>query len=131
MGDVLQQFAGDLTEDVIKAMVNSEFYKEFENMRTEDGCVHKGEFVVMLLHMINKVSSKDITMAAKVFEGLDIMGKGKISIRELEADMEQGMTAEAVYRRKSELESIQNQQMLDLQLQLRNAKKAGADNDRQ
>ena len=81
---VLTQFSGDISPQVLQAIVQAEFFDDFPDMRTQDGVVLKGEFVVMLLHMMKKISDADIKLCLKVFNGLDILENGMIAMDALD-----------------------------------------------
>ena len=61
-------------------MVRSEFFDDFPEMRTRPNAVLKGEFAVMLLHMMDKITDNDVEMCCKVFGGMDILDNGMIAI---------------------------------------------------
>jgi len=83
---VLEQFGGDLSDKTVRAIVQSEFWKDFPELRSQNNAVLKGEFIVMLLYMMKKVTSQDIQLCAKVFAGLDILANSRICLDDLAQD---------------------------------------------
>ncbi len=87
---ITQQFGEELSERTLRSIINTQFFKNVPNLRKDDKSIVKSEFVLLMLHMMNKVHDKDIQLASKIFDRLDTSGCGILS----EADqMEQIMKA--------------------------------------
>jgi len=83
---VLLQFTGELDREVVKAIVDADFFSEYPMIQMEKGVVNRSEFILLLLHMMQRISEQDLRLCLKVFDGLDILENGKLSPKMLEAD---------------------------------------------
>jgi hypothetical protein len=87
---ITQQFGEELSERTLRSILNSQFFSHIPNLRKDEKAIVKSEFVLLLLHMMNKVHDKDIMLASKIFDRLDTSCCGVLS----EADqMDQIMKA--------------------------------------
>jgi len=69
---VMNQFDEDLTAESLSRVSNSDFFESNPRLKTSNKDeTSKIEFVLGLLHMMGKVSNKDIYTACKTFDRLD------------------------------------------------------------
>ena len=73
---VMMQFGGQLSEETLRQILESDFFERIPNLRQHKHAISKAEFILMVLGMMNKVNDKDIIIVAKVFEMLDNKKEG-------------------------------------------------------
>jgi hypothetical protein len=76
---VVQQFCGDLSEEKLNAIFQSDMYARNPNLRSNPLEMSKMEFIVLILTLMNKVEEKDIILASKIFGKLDVNGDGVLN----------------------------------------------------
>ena len=91
---VLNQFAGDLSEAMLSKIFHSEIYERHPDLRASEDSMSKSEFILLLLEMMNKVEEKDIVLASRVFDKLDINGDGDLSTQDMTILKEKARAAE-------------------------------------
>lgn len=99
---VLNQFAGDLSEAMLSKIFHSEIYERHPDLRAFEDSMSKSEFILLLLEMMNKVEEKDIVLASRVFEKLDVNGDGDLSTEDMNTLKEKAREAEAEHRKIEE-----------------------------
>ena len=80
---VLNQFAGDLSEAMLSKIFHSEIYERHPDLRASKDSMSKSEFILLLLERMNKLAEKDIVLASRVFDKLDVNGDGTLSTEDM------------------------------------------------
>ena len=76
---ITQQFGDELSEKTLRSILKNDFFERIPNIRRSDKEIVKSEFVLLLLQMMNKVNEKDILLASKIFDRLDVQSEGVLS----------------------------------------------------
>jgi len=81
--EVIEQFGTKISERILQKILDNDFFERIENMKRQHTDVSnpkilKGEFMLMVLSMMGKLSDNDITMAAQIFDRLDSDGSGEL-----------------------------------------------------
>jgi len=76
---VLKQFGGDLSDEKLKMIFHSDMYARNPSLRRSAGEMTKMEFIILVLEIMNKVNEKDILLASKIFDRLDVNGDGSLN----------------------------------------------------
>lgn len=101
---VLNQFGGDLSNHMLQKIFHSEIYERHPHLQADKESMGKSEFIILLLEMMNKIDEKDILLAYRVFNRLDINHDGNLSIDDMEILKEKARKREEDERRKKEEE---------------------------
>lgn len=98
---VLNQFGGDLSNAMLNKIFHSEIYERHPDLQVNKNVMSKSEFIILLLQTMNKVDEKDIVLASRVFNRLDVNGDGTLSVRDMEALKEQARQREEEQRKRA------------------------------
>ena len=74
---ITQQFGEELSERTLRSILKNDFFERISHLKRSDKEIAKSEFVLLVLHMMNKVNEKDILLASKIFDRLDVQSDGK------------------------------------------------------
>ena len=66
-----------MSNAMLQKIFHSEIYGRHPELQTDKDAMSKSEFIVLLLEMMNKVDEKDIVLASRVFNRLDVNGDGR------------------------------------------------------
>jgi hypothetical protein len=110
---VINQFASQdaLTPQLLQQIFSNELHELIPDLKRNPNEMSKGEFVMVILQMMNKVEEKDILLAAKIFDDLDTNNKGYFSMEDMieqvqSARVRADTMAEAELRRKDSLRDV-------------------------
>eukprot|EP00602_Paraphysomonas_sp_CaronLab_P010331 CAMPEP_0185021508 /NCGR_PEP_ID=MMETSP1103-20130426/4199_1 /TAXON_ID=36769 /ORGANISM="Paraphysomonas bandaiensis, Strain Caron Lab Isolate" /LENGTH=361 /DNA_ID=CAMNT_0027553073 /DNA_START=448 /DNA_END=1533 /DNA_ORIENTATION=- len=76
---VMTQFGGELSEETLRGILTDNFFERIPDIRQKSTSINKGEFILMVLGMMNKIHDKDVIIASKVFDILDEAKEGVLS----------------------------------------------------
>jgi len=68
---ILKQFGGQMSSTTVDTLINNEFFKEIPEIRTDSESIQKGEFVLMILFLMNKINYNDVKLGIQVFENME------------------------------------------------------------
>eukprot|EP00595_Chromulina_sp_UTEXLB2642_P000764 CAMPEP_0196763824 /NCGR_PEP_ID=MMETSP1095-20130614/4840_1 /TAXON_ID=96789 ORGANISM="Chromulina nebulosa, Strain UTEXLB2642" /NCGR_SAMPLE_ID=MMETSP1095 /ASSEMBLY_ACC=CAM_ASM_000446 /LENGTH=319 /DNA_ID=CAMNT_0042117885 /DNA_START=378 /DNA_END=1337 /DNA_ORIENTATION=- len=85
--EVLNQFTGELSQQKLRKIFMNDFFKKIPRLRHKSDELKKSEFVLLLLHMMNKIDEKDLLIVSEIFEKMDINGNGILSNDEMNAQL--------------------------------------------
>ena len=72
---VIEQFSTKLDEQRLESLINNEFFDRVKGLKADDAIAEnrlsKAEFVLLVLHMMDKVKEKDAILMSSIFDNLD------------------------------------------------------------
>ena len=74
--EVLNQFSGQLSYATVHKLMHNDFFENIPDLKTDSEEIQKGEFVLMVLFLMNKISYNDVKLGLQVFESLDKISAG-------------------------------------------------------
>lgn len=100
--EVARQFTGvSNSPELLENIFDNELHKLVPDLKRNPDEMTKCEFVLVLLHLMNKIEEKDVFLAAKLFDDMDIDFKGYFSRQDMTEKV-----SEAVERSKHQLSRI-------------------------
>lgn len=85
---VLNQFGVNLSKEHLEDIFNSHFFDLFPNMRRQKHELTKAEFSLLVLHIMNKVESKDLLIASRLFDSMDENNQGFLTQTEIDSNIQ-------------------------------------------
>lgn len=73
---VLNQFSGQLSYETVHKLMHNDFFENIPDLKTDSEEIQKGEFVLMVMFLMNKINYNDVKLGLKVFESLDRISAG-------------------------------------------------------
>eukprot|EP00981_Chlorochromonas_danica_P000376 scaffold90_cov163-Ochromonas_danica.AAC.31 len=84
---LLSQFSEGLTARTLKKILKNDLFKQVEKLQYNPEQITKAEFILLVLHSMNKLQMKDILLAAKCFDSLDAHRDGALGQKEQKEQM--------------------------------------------
>eukprot|EP00602_Paraphysomonas_sp_CaronLab_P011365 CAMPEP_0185041920 /NCGR_PEP_ID=MMETSP1103-20130426/41809_1 /TAXON_ID=36769 /ORGANISM="Paraphysomonas bandaiensis, Strain Caron Lab Isolate" /LENGTH=407 /DNA_ID=CAMNT_0027581861 /DNA_START=391 /DNA_END=1614 /DNA_ORIENTATION=+ len=91
---VMTQFGGELSEETLRGILNNDFFERIPDLRQKSNSINKGEFILMVLCMMNKVHDKDVIIVSKVFDMLDAGKEGVLSAQHIVSEIARAQARE-------------------------------------
>lgn len=110
---MMQKFGEQLSESTLVSLLHNDLLDNIPGLRAKAGEVSKSEFVLLLLHLMNKVNDKDITLISRTFDFIDVDEDGVLNQQEVHQEVEKA-------RDRALAESEQERQAAEEQQQNRN-----------
>lgn len=66
-----------MTEERIKSIFAADLFSRYPTLKRKDDELSKSEFILLVLHLMNKVEEKDVLLVKQLFETLDVYDHGK------------------------------------------------------
>jgi hypothetical protein len=73
---IIEQFGDGLSERVLKSILQAEVLKKMSRFQRNKQSIHKTEFMVLILQLMNKIQAKDVLFASEIFDRLDLSKRG-------------------------------------------------------
>jgi hypothetical protein len=73
---IVEQFGDGLSERVLKSILQAEVLKKMSRFQRSKQSIHKTEFMVLILQLMNKIQAKDVLFASEIFDRLDLSKRG-------------------------------------------------------
>ena len=82
---VTSQFGDEISEHTLRSLIGNEFFRATKNLQVKDTELKKSEFVLLLLHLMNKIDDKDVQLISGVFDQMDRDCSGVLDKDEIES----------------------------------------------
>ena len=69
--EVLNQFSGNLSYHTIHKLMHNDFFDNIPDLKSDSEEIQKGEFVLMVMFLMNKINYNDVRLGLQVFGRLD------------------------------------------------------------
>lgn len=105
---LLDQFGGETHESVkrLSELFEQGLFQKYPNLKVNPDEINRTEFILLVLHMMDKINEKDIVVMLKIFEMIDKNKSGTICKVELELMMRAQISA--IERKEKEKLSTEN-----------------------
>eukprot|EP01038_Epipyxis_sp_PR26KG_P005583 gene5583-7708_t len=108
---ITSQFGDELSEKSLNKILYSEFFNRIPNLRRDNKEILKSEFVILMLHIMGKLEDKDVVLASKLFDRMDVECDGVLSEENLADELSKARDRD----RQKQLEKEQREAELRLQ----------------
>ena len=85
--------AGELKPEVLQKIVEADLFKAFPMLKRDEKETSRAEFVILMLHMMNRIKEKDLIFACKTFDRLDKTGDGLLDESDITGEIERIMNS--------------------------------------
>jgi hypothetical protein len=75
----IKQFSGKLSKEQLVSIFDSKFFDIYPRMRRVNDVLHKAEFSLLALHMMNKINTKDLLVVSRLFDSMDALKEGLLT----------------------------------------------------
>lgn len=101
--EVARQFAGATqSPELLQSIFGNELHRLIPDLKRNPDEMSKNEFVLLILHMMNKVEEKDIFLAAKLFDDLDSEHKGFFSLQDMREKVEEAQQRASIIQSQND-----------------------------
>eukprot|EP00981_Chlorochromonas_danica_P000370 scaffold90_cov163-Ochromonas_danica.AAC.25 len=84
---LLAQFSEGVKAQMLKKILNNDLFKQVNKLQYNPEQITKAEFILLILFSMNKMQMKDILLASKCFDSLDVHGDGALGQKEQKEQM--------------------------------------------
>jgi len=85
---------GELKPEVLQKIVEADLFKAFPMLKRNEKETSRAEFVILMLHMMDKIKEKDLIFACKIFDRLDKTGDGLLDESDITGEIERLLNQE-------------------------------------
>lgn len=85
---LLSQFSEDLTARTLQKVLRNNLFSEVDKLQFDAERITKAEFTLLVLYNMNKIAMKDILLATKCFDNLDVHREGALGKKEQEEQIQ-------------------------------------------
>jgi hypothetical protein len=65
-----------LTEERLKSIFAADLFTRYPTLKRKDEELSKSEFILLVLHLMNKIEEKDVLLVKQLFETMDVNANG-------------------------------------------------------
>jgi hypothetical protein len=76
---MLDQFStSNLSSNTLNAILSGDFFEKYPKLKLNKNKISRSEFVLLILHMMDKINEKDVIIVQQLFNSLIKSNEGKI-----------------------------------------------------
>ena len=76
---MLDQFStSNLSSNTLNSILSGDLFEKYPKLKLNKNKICKSEFVLLILHMMDKINEKDIIIIQQLFDTLNKSNEGKI-----------------------------------------------------
>jgi hypothetical protein len=92
----MKQFDEGLSKEQLASIFHSKFFDIIPGVQGQQDRLTKSEFILLLLHMMNKIDLKQVMIAGHLFDKMDKERTGQLTMDKLTKEMDLAMSEQEI-----------------------------------